>query len=80
MLRRPDDDAEGNAYLHSFADAEPPPRLRARRVLMREDELARAHAEGERAWRLEKREGERAVQALYEMDAEDEEGGEATAA
>ena len=80
VLRRPDDDAEGNAYLYSFADAEPPPRLRARRVLMREDELARAHAEGERAWRLEKREGERAVQALYEMDAEDEEGSEATAA
>ena len=80
LLRRPDDDAEGNAYLYSFADAEPPPRLRARRVLMREDELARAHAEGERAWRLEKREGERAVQALYEMDAEDEEGSEATAA
>lgn len=78
VLRQPDDDAEGNAS--SFAEAEPPPRLRARRVLMREDELARAHAEGERAWRLEKREGERAVQALYEMDAEDEEGGEATAA
>ena len=47
---------------------------------MREAALARAHAEGERAWRLEKREGERAVQALYEMDAEDEEGSEATAA
>ena len=46
---------------------------------MRADERARAHAEGERAWRLEMRECERAVQKLYKMDPEDEEGGEALA-
>mgnify|MGYP004409230007 FL=1 len=64
VLRPPDDDAKRNAFLF----AEPPPRLRARRTLMRADELARAHAEGERA-----------VQKLYKMDPEDEEGGEALA-
>ena len=47
------------------------PERKARRALMNEEELARAHAEGERRWRNQAKDAAAAVEALFKLKVQE---------